>query len=231
MEEFSRTSPLDQVGIIYNWLPRQQYTVEKVYKCAFLCVVFTRYITVSFFCCNPTLIATTENPHMKLFYFIYCSDKSICGIDALCFSFVYCNSWNRDGKCCSKVQYYNINLKCDSNNDICLCPYNRSSWVKIGGTVYKPDNTVAISSDLLPVFGKIIDVLIVSVTDCYFVCELLVTASFNSHYHAYETRQQRQPTQLVICKQQDLIDHHILGTYHVSNFTFVSLKYYLPENI
>ena len=57
------------------------------------------------------------------------------------------------------MQYYNINLKCDSNNDICLCPYNRSSWVKIGGTVYKPDNIVAISSDLLPVFGKIIDVL------------------------------------------------------------------------
>ena len=86
------------------------------------------------------------------------------------------------------MQYYNINLKCDSNNDICLYLYNRSSWVKIGGTVYKPDNIVAISSDLLPVFGKIIDVLIVSVTDCYFVCELLVTDSFNSHNHAYETR-------------------------------------------
>ena len=40
---------------------------------------------------------------------------------------------------------------------------------------------VAISSDLLPVFGKIIDVLIVSVTECYFVCELLVTDSFIMH--------------------------------------------------
>ena len=54
-------------------------------------------------------------------------------------------------------------------NEICLCPYDRSSWVKIGGTVYKPDNIVAISSDLLPVFGKIIEVLIVSVADCYCV--------------------------------------------------------------
>ena len=90
---------------------------------------------------------------------------------------------------------------------------------------------MAISSSLLPVFGKIIDIVIVSVTDCYFVCELLITDSFNSHYHAYEVRQQRQPTHLVICKQCDLIDHHILGMYHVSTFTFVSLKYYLPENI
>ena len=41
----------------------------------------------------------------------------------------------------------------------------------------------------------------------------------------YEIRKQRQPTQLVICKQNDLIDHHVLGIYHISNFAFVSLKY------
>lgn len=86
----------------------------------------------------------------------------------------------------------------------------RSSWVKIGGTVYKRDNIVAVSSNLLPVFGNILDILIVDVSQCYFVCELLATESFNTHYHSYEVRKQTQPIPLVICKQSDFIDHHII---------------------
>ena len=113
---------------------------------------------------------------------------------------------------------------------------HRSSWVKIGGTVYKTDDVAAVSSNLLPLFGRIIDIFIVDVSDCYFVFELLVTECFNSHYHAFEVRKQtQQPIQLVVCKQSDLIDYHVLGLYtipvHDDHLTFVSLKYYLPENI
>jgi len=58
---------------------------------------------------------------------------------------------------------------------------------------------VAISTSLLSVFGKIIDIVIVSVTDCYFVCELLITDSFSSHHHAYEVRQQRHHSRRLFC--------------------------------
>ena len=107
----------------------------------------------------------------------------------------------------------------------------RSSWVKIGGTVYKEDNIVAVSSDLLPVFGKILTIVMIDVTQCYFVCELLITDCFNSHYHAYEVSKHITPTPIVICRQTDFIDHHVLGLYHVSSLNLISLKYYLPENI
>ena len=92
--------------------------------------------------------------------------------------------------------------------------------------------SVAVASNLLPLFGKIIDIFIIDVFQCYFVFELLVTECFNSHYHASEVKKQtQQPTQLVVCKQSDLIDHHVLGLYHVSNLNLVSLNYYLLENI
>ena len=79
------------------------------------------------------------------------------------------------------------------------------AWVKIGGTIYKADNVVAVSSNLLHLFGKITDIFIVDVSQCHFVSELLVTESFNSHYHAFEVKKQtQQPTQLVVYKQTDL---------------------------
>ena len=107
----------------------------------------------------------------------------------------------------------------------------RCSWVKINGTVYKPDNIVAVYNNLMPVFGRIIDIIVVSITDCYFVCEIFTTVTFNTHYHAYEVQEQRRPTRLVVCKQSELIDYHVLGMYHLSNTIFVPLKYYLPESI
>ena len=42
------------------------------------------------------------------------------------------------------------------------------------------------------------------------MCEFLVPDSVDSHLHAYEIRKERWLTQLVICKQNDLIDHAVL---------------------
>lgn len=109
---------------------------------------------------------------------------------------------------------------------LCSC-----SWVKIGGSVYKMDDIVAVSTNLLPVFGRILAIIMQDVTQCYFICEILITDCFNSHYHAYEVRKQKLPTPIIICHQSTFVDHHVLGLYHVSSLSFVSLKYYLPENI
>ena len=105
------------------------------------------------------------------------------------------------------------------------------SWVKIGGSVYKKDAIVAVSSSLLPIFGQILAIVMLNVNQCYFVCEILATDSFNSHYHSYEVRKQEFPTPVIVCRHSALIDHHVLSLYHVSTFNFISLKYYIPENI
>lgn len=63
---------------------------------------------------------------------------------------------------------------------------HRSSWVKISGTVYKPKNVVALGSYVSgPLFGEIVSILTTDVSECYFVCELFKTISFNTHLHAY----------------------------------------------
>ncbi len=107
-------------------------------------------------------------------------------------------------------------------------PY-RSSWVKIYGTVYKPQDIVVVSNDLLPTFGRIQSILITDMNKCYFVCELLHTICFNSHYHAYEVSIQAMPMSIVIRTQNEFVDHHILSLYHISNLNFISLKYSLPH--
>ena len=54
----------------------------------------------------------------------------------------------------------------------------------------------------------------IDVTECYFVCEILITDCFNHHYHAYEVRKQEDPIPIVVCRQSDFINHHVLGLYH-----------------
>lgn len=38
--------------------------------------------------------------------------------------------------------------------------------------VYNPDDIVAVYTGLLPVFGRVLDIVILGVTEWYFVCEL-----------------------------------------------------------
>lgn len=101
----------------------------------------------------------------------------------------------------------------------------------IKGTTYKPLNIVVIRNSLLPYFGRIISILIDQVTNCHFVCELLITKTFNSHYHAYEVQAEEKPTPIVICTQKDFVDPHVLALYHVSHLKLVPLKYHVPESI
>ena len=106
----------------------------------------------------------------------------------------------------------------------------RSSWVKTNGVTYKPKNIVVLGTSMsMPVFGEIISILITEVTRCHFVCELFTTDSFNPHFHAYEVRRHGLPIPIVICSQQDFVDHHVLALYHVSNLELIPLKYHLTS--
>ena len=105
----------------------------------------------------------------------------------------------------------------------------RLSWIEIDGTVYKPGSVVVLTSSLMPQFGIITDILMLNIDDYYFSCELLCTVSFNEHFHAYEVTRSSL-VNLVICKQSELIDYHVLGMYAVAAKHSVSLKYHLMEN-
>ena len=105
---------------------------------------------------------------------------------------------------------------------------NRTSWVKIGGTIYKPQSVVVLSKELeLPLFGKIIAIVINVLHEIFFICELFYTECFASYYHAYKVSTNIQPKQIIVCKQSDLADHHIVGLYHSQ---FMCVKYALVSS-
>ena len=58
----------------------------------------------------------------------------------------------------------------------CTHPFTRISWIEIGGTKYAKEDVVVLESNLLPLFGIIIDILYVS-EHYYFVCSTLHTIS------------------------------------------------------
>ena len=91
------------------------------------------------------------------------------------------------------------------------------TWVQINGIVYKTGGAVVLRMNLTPVFGVIIDVIVMDVNDYYIVCEEMVTEHCDHHYHSYKITQ-LHPKCYIICKTSDLFDHTIL-------------KYYLVENV
>ena len=106
----------------------------------------------------------------------------------------------------------------------------RLSWLQISGSVYHCGDVVVLKYGLLPTFGVVQDVIVFDVTVFYIVAEVLVTECFVEHYHSFEVSKQTA-TEYMICEIKHLVDHHVLGLYNVSGSLFVSLKYYLVENI
>ena len=112
-----------------------------------------------------------------------------------------------------------------------LTLYNRVSWIEICGIKYAKENIVILESNLLPLFGIIIDILCIN-NHFYFVCCTLHTECFSSHFHAYEVSK-HSSTNIIFCSHSDLIDHNVLGLYtlQTSPNYFVPVKYHLIENL
>lgn len=106
----------------------------------------------------------------------------------------------------------------------------RISWVDIAGIKYYKEGVVVLQSNLLPVFGVIIDI-IVHQAQYHFVCNVLHTECYNSHFHAYEVS--KGSTEYTICTHSELVDHHVLSRYNLptSPSQFIPLKYHIIEHI
>ena len=83
---------------------------------------------------------------------------------------------------------------------------------------------MVLESNLLPLFGIIIDILYVS-EHYYFVCSTLHTC-FVSHFHAYEVSK-CSSSNTVFGRHSVLVDHNVLSLYSLSstNNYFVPVKY------
>ncbi len=105
------------------------------------------------------------------------------------------------------------------------------SWIELCGTRYTSGDIVVATSDLLPQFG-IIQEIIVDNLCYYFVLELLHTICFSTHFHSFEVINNSPPVFSVI-KPSDLFDHCVLGLYHIQSHRsfFVPLKYFLIEQL
>ena len=77
-------------------------------------------------------------------------------------------------------------------------------------------------------FGKVIDIIVLSPEDCLFVLCPYVGSNFSAHYNAYEVH--RAMSQYILCQQKHLIDHHLLSistsfSPALHHKYFVCLKY------
>ena len=80
----------------------------------------------------------------------------------------------------------------------------------------------------MPSFAKILHILSLRTDNSfYFVSEFYLTDCFNHHYHSYEA----VPTgEIMVIKQQNLIDYHVLHQYKINfNNFFILLKYHILE--
>lgn len=90
----------------------------------------------------------------------------------------------------------------------------RTRSITIHGTTYTIGSVVVLAcvSTDQPVFGQIINILIVDVNNTYFVCEVFHTEDFDTHLHAYVVTTQ-SPIHITLYKQTQLLDYHTLGLY------------------
>lgn len=102
------------------------------------------------------------------------------------------------------------------------------SYAEINGTRYVKQSMVFIAIDEeVPVFGKVKDIIVVHGL-CFFVLVPYVGYNFCTHFNAYEV--EHCSNQYIICKQEELIDHHLLTinkSFGASQKLYICLKYHV----
>lgn len=103
----------------------------------------------------------------------------------------------------------------------------RVKWIQVQGTKYIEGSVVALdSTEILPTFGIIIDILITEADNPYFVCEVLYTEEFSVHLHSFVVTREK-PIPISFCTPDELADHHTLGLYSLRLFQDSHLSLYI----
>ena len=108
---------------------------------------------------------------------------------------------------------------------------HRTSWVKINGILYKPNNAYVLCNvvnhhlaEQTLVFGGIEEIMIISSTVVLFVVGVVESELFDDHFHAYAVK--RSSRRLVIAHEK-LLDPTIYHCRSIFGKTYVNLKYYI----
>ena len=107
---------------------------------------------------------------------------------------------------------------------------NRLSSVEVSGTKYRQNDIVVRSYQRdEPVFGRVAHFIATSSQEYYFVLNLLDTVGFSEHFHAFKVS--FGGSQIDVCVQADLADHHPLvenKTFDSTmSETFIRMKYHV----
>lgn len=102
----------------------------------------------------------------------------------------------------------------------------RTRSATIHGTTYIVGSVIALASDALPIFGEILNILMIDVDDPYFVCEIFHTEDYDTHLHAYVVTSQ-SPVHITLCQQSQLLDHHTLGLYKLCVYGDTASTWYI----
>ena len=83
--------------------------------------------------------------------------------------------------------------------------HDRVTWIQIQETKFVEGYVVLDSTEILPIFGMIINILLINSDKPYFVCEVLETEEFSSNFHSFVVwRDKLIP--IVFCKPSSLSD-------------------------
>ena len=105
----------------------------------------------------------------------------------------------------------------------------RVNWVNIKGTQYKRNDCIMTGfTHDEPKFARIVDIVFVESHQApIFICELLTTVSYSSHYHSYEVVSNETYNIITL---DTLVDHNVLSMYQTFQNRFkyyITLKYYI----
>lgn len=100
----------------------------------------------------------------------------------------------------------------------------RAKWVKVNGTKYQTPCVLVVGTTVEeePVFGNVTSIL-VSNQEVYFQFEQM-ESYFIEHLHAHCLSSLQE---YFLVKQTDLINYHLYGIYHCSNFTTTPSSHFI----
>ena len=101
--------------------------------------------------------------------------------------------------------------------------------MRIYGTLYSIGAVVLTNFfDDMPVFGRIVDIILHESMKPLLAIEMLETTCFNKHFNSYEVKEKSTRT-FYLCMQNDLADYHTLSIYTPQNshHFMIPMKYYV----
>ena len=107
----------------------------------------------------------------------------------------------------------------------------RVAWIQLQGTKYVEGCVVVLdTSEILPIFGIIINIILIKTDQPCLVCEMLHTEEFSAHFHSYIVKREDNPVPVVFCEPHELVDHHTLGLYSLRLFQeTIPTHYIVPQ--